>query len=172
MKKEDFNTDDLVEFLFEADPNYIEEIKNIEHRFNCNISFDIEKHHALQFTYYYEIDYGLKEMFFVEIESGINNGTQINNEAWDYNTKPESRTIKVLKDVVLDPYFYPKGSFIERKAQAVLTANKGKLFDFHRQNSYDNYVTGGNSKMKLDPLLSKLHLSWVYEEEEVGCNFV
>ena len=68
--------------------------------------------------------------------------------------------------------FYEKGSFIERKAQAILNANKTKLFEWHRKNNYDNYVTGGHSKMKLDPLLSQLHLENVYEEIEVDCNFI
>jgi hypothetical protein len=59
-----------------------------------------------------------------------------------------------------------------KKAQAVLDANKSKLFEFHRKNNYDNYVTGGNSKMKLDPLLNQLHLINVYEEQEVDCNIL
>ena len=63
-------------------------------------------------------------------------------------------------------------SFLERKAQAVLDANKSKLFEFHRQNSYDNYVTGGNSKMKMDDLLSQLELEYIYEEVEADINFV
>ncbi len=41
-----------------------------------------------------------------------------------------------------------------------------------RKNNYDNYVTGGNSKLKIDPLLSQLHLDYIYEEQEVDCNFI
>ncbi|MCT3835843.1 hypothetical protein HZQ49_18490, partial [Elizabethkingia anophelis] len=59
-----------------------------------------------------------------------------------------------------------------RKAQAVLNANKHKFFEFERQNNYDNYVTGGNSKMKADSIISQLHVEYVYEEVESDINFV
>ena len=83
-----------------------------------------------------------------------------------------SDAVEVLKDIKLDENFYEKGSFLERKAQVILNANKSKLFDFHRQNNYDNYVTGGNSKMKLDSLLEQLELEYIYDEREVDCHFV
>ncbi len=166
------NTEDLVNELCEIDPNYQKEIRILEDKYKCEVSVDIEKHNVLQYTYYYEVDFGLKENFFVEIESGINNGTQLNSEEWGFNTKPTSRIERVLKDVILNSEFYEKGSFIERKAQAILNANKTKLFEWHRKNNYDNYVTGGHSKMKLGPLLSQLHLENVYEEIEVDCNFI
>jgi hypothetical protein len=118
------------------------------------------------------VDFKCEENFFVEIESGINNGTQLNSEEWGVDTKETTKMIDVLKDFVLDMDFYEKGSFMAKKAQAVLNANKSKLFEYHRKNNYDNYVTGGNSKMELDPLLSQLHLENVYEETEVDCNFI
>ena len=169
----EINTEKLVEALFEICPTdkYCG-IEQIEKDFNCKISVDVEKVHTLQHTYYYEIDFGLKENFFVEIASGIDTGGEIISEEWDYNTKPTSKTAQVLKDIVLDMSFYEKGSFLAKKAQAVLNANKAKLFEWHRQNNYDNYVTGGHSKMKIDPLLSQLKVENVYEEIEVDCNFI
>lgn len=166
------NTNGFVEDLCSVDPIYQSDIKALEEKYNCEISCDIEKHNALQYTYFYEVDFKCKENFFVEIESGINNGTQINSEEWGVDTKEVTKTINILKDFVLDMDFYEKGSFMAKKAQAVLSANKNKLFEYYRQNNYDNYVTGGHSKLKIDPLLSQLHLQNVYEEKEVYCNFI
>jgi len=167
--------DDLIEelmFVIPKDPSYKDDIKKLEIRFNCKIKSSTEKHNVLQYTYFYEVDFNKKEMFYIEIESGIENGTQLNHAEWDFETKSDTKTIEVLKDIILDQDFYEKGSFYEKKAQAVLDFNKDKLFEFHRQNNYDNYVTGGNSKMKLDPLLSQLNLEYIYKYEEVDCYFI
>jgi hypothetical protein len=59
-----------------------------------------------------------------------------------------------------------------RKAQAVFNSNKQKFFDFHRQNNYDNYVTGGSSNLKMDGILSKLHVEYIYEEVKADVHFV
>ena len=165
-------TNNFVDELCEIDPSYKSELKVLEEKHNCLIICDIEKHNSLQYTYFYEVDFGLKDNLFVEIESGINNGTQLNHEEWAVDSKETTKTVELLKDIVLDMNFYEKGSFIAKKAQAVLDVNKNKLFEFHRKNNYDNYVTGGNSKLKLDPLLSKLHLNYIYEEQDVDCNFI
>ena len=167
-----FDTNNFVDELCEIDPNYKNEVKALEEKYKCSISCDIEKHNALQYTYFYEVDFGLDEEFFVEIESGINNGTQLNHEEWGVDSKSTTKTVEVLKDIVLDMDCYEQGSFMAKKAQVILDANKNKLFEFHRKNNYDNYVTGGNSKLKLDPLLSQLHLDYIYEEKEVDCNFI
>jgi hypothetical protein len=170
---ENLNIDKLIEDLCYVNPQYDKaDIERLEKEFNCEISCSTEKHNALQLTYFYEVDFGKEENFFIEIESGINNGTQVNNAEWGNNTFSKTKIIEVLKDFVLDMDFYEKGSFMAKKAQAVLDANKSKLFEFHRKNNYDNYVTGGNSKMKLDPLLSQLRLINVYEEQEVYCNIL
>lgn len=166
------DTNNFVDELCEIDPNYKSEVKVLEEKYNCSISCDIEKHNSLQYTYFYEVDFGLEDNFFVEIESGINNGTQLNHEEWGVDSKETTKIVEVLKDIVLDMDYYEHGSFMAKKAQAVLDANKNKLFEFHRKNNYDNFVTGGNSKLKLDPLLSQLHLDYVYEEKEVDCNFI
>ena len=144
----------------------IEEELSIEY-----IDVSVEKHNQLQFTYYFECDYGLDQNFFIEIENGINNGTQINSADWGSGTKPESRSVEVLKDVVLDHSQYPDLAN-RRKAQRLLNSNKQKFFDYHRQNNYDNYVTGGNSKLKIDERLKNLHVKFIYEEIEADVNFV
>jgi len=167
MKIEDFDTGYFVDELQEIDPCLNDDIEVLEKKYKCEISCSIEKHNVLQYTYYYEIDFGLEENLFIEIESGINNGTQINSEQWGYDTKTNTKVVSVLTDIVLDMDFYKEGYLTTRKAEAVLSANKNKLFEWHRQNSYDNYVTGGNSKMKTEPLLSQLHLNYIYEEKEV-----
>lgn len=144
----------------------------IEKKFSCSISMDTEKHNALQYTYYFNVDFNLDESLIIEIESGISNGTVINRSEWGEYKRDWTTTANVLKDIVLDNYYYEEGSLLKMKAEAVLKASKQKLFEFHRQNSYDNYVTGGNSKMKMDELLSQLHLDYIYEEREVDRNFI
>jgi len=115
---EKINTNDFVEELCEIDPNYQSEINTLEKKYKCEISCDIEKYNVLQFTYFYKVDFGCKEIFFIEIESGINNGTQLNSEEWGIDTKETTKTIEVLKDCVLNMNFYEKGSFLAKKAQA------------------------------------------------------
>lgn len=165
------NIDLLIEDL--CHHHHSDNIKPIEEKHNCKITLDVEKINSLQYTYYYEIDFGKEENFFLEIESGINNGTQVNNESWGFSTKSKTKIVEVLKDIVLDENYYKEMPILLRtKAQAVLSSNKQKLFDFHRQDAYDNYVTGGNSKMKLNPLLSQLRLNYIYEEKEVDKTFI
>jgi hypothetical protein len=145
----------------------------INQKFHCCVDESIEKHNRLQYTHYITVTSELMEgEMHIKIENGINNGTVINDVSFDGSFKPTSRTVEVLKDIILDSSFYEKGSFLQIKAQAVLDANKSKLFEFHRQNNYDNYVTGGNSKMKMDDLLSQLELEYIYEEVEADINFV
>ena len=169
---EEINTDDFVDELCEIDPNYKKEIKELEKKFNCLISCSIEKHNVLQYTYYYDVDFFKEEIFYVEIESGISNGTQLNSSEWGMSTKENTKVIDVLKDIELDSRFYEEGSLLKQKAQGILDTNKAKLFEYNRQNNYDNYVTGGHSKMKLNPLLERLELDYIYEQKEVGCNFL
>lgn len=164
--------DKFLDELCELDPDYTKDVIALEEKYNCEISCDTEKHNALQLTYFYEVDFGKEELFYVEIESGINNGTQLNSSEWGVSTKETTKTVDVLKDIKLDDNFYEGNLPLKRKAQAVLDANKQKLFEFHRQNNYDNYVTGGNSKMKLDPLLKQLKLEYICEQQEVDCHFI
>ena len=162
----------FIDDIMQINPKYEDEIIHLESKYSCKMESSIEKIHSLQETYYYEVGFGKGKNFFLEIESGIDNGTQLNHSEWGVDTKSMTKTQRVLKDIVLDDYFYEEGSFLKRKANAVLSANKHKLFEFHRKNDYDNYVTGGHSKMQLDPLLKKLHLDYIYEEIEVYRNFI
>ena len=165
-------TEALLGDLTHIDPFCPKEVDIIETKYNCSINYSVEKINTLQLTYYYEIDFNKDENLFVEIESGINNGTVLRSVGWGIDTKTNTQIVEVLTDIILDADFYEKGSFLERKSQAILTANKEKLFDFHRKNNYDNYVTGGNSKMKPDPLLNQLHLTYIFTEKEVDRNFI
>ena len=169
------DTADLVDRLCEIDPmsiKYSEDVQEIEKQYGCAISCDTEKHNALQYTHYYEVDFGEQGKFYVEIENGINNGTQVNNEDWDVDTKSDTKTVEVLKDIVLDENFYSKNPDLRRKAQALLDSRKAELFTEYRQNNYDNYVTGSNSKMKMDPIFAQLELDYIHEDIEVDRNFI
>jgi hypothetical protein len=160
----------ICEDLMGIDPNYESEVKAIEKKFNCAISVDIEKVNVLQETHYYEI-VDRDNTLHIEVESGINRGTHLISCEWGFSTKEDTKEVNVLTDIVLDDSMYIEGSLLKRKAQAVLSSNKEELFEFHRKDNYDNYVTGGNSKMKKDKLLSELHLEYIYKTETVYRNF-
>jgi len=166
------NIDNFLDELCELDPEYTKDLISLEEKYDCEISCYTEKHSALQLTYFYEVDFGKSELFYVEIENGINNGTQLNSSEWGSTTKRTTKIVDVLNDIKLDDNFYKECPSFKRKAQAILDTNKSKLFEFHQRNNYDNYVTCGNSKMKLDPILRKLSLDYIYEPKEVDINFV
>lgn len=168
----ELDTEIIIDELCNVHHEDKELIKSLEEKYQCKIHLEVEKINVLQHTYYYEIDFGKDENFFIEIESGVNNGTQVNHADWGVNTKSRTTTVDVLKDIVLDDEFYNQKPLLKLKAKAVLRSNKEKLFDFHRKNNYDNYVTGGHSKMELDPLLAELRLKYIYEELEVDRNFI
>ena len=172
---ENKNTELLLEMLSEwnhSDDKDNKQIRRIEEELGIEyINVSVEKHNQLQFTYYFECDYGLDQNFFIEIENGVKNGTQINSADWESSTKPESRTVEVLKDVILDNSEYPDLKE-RRKAQAILNSNKQKFFDYYGQKNYDNYFTGGNSKLKADDSIFKLHVKFIYEEINADVNFV
>lgn len=164
--------DSLIDELFEISPDEEKNINRIESKFHVKISGTSEKFSSLQYTYHYEITSNLiDQALFLEIESGINNGTMLLSYSFESSSAPSSRTVEVLKDVVLDERWYLT-SFHLRKAQAILNRDKHLIFEFHRKNNYDNYVTGGHSKLKASGLWTDLHLEYIYEEKEVGPNFV
>lgn len=148
--------DDLVENLCHVDIKGTENFSELNKEYNCTIRVSIEKHNVLQYTYYYEIDFGLEENYFIEIESGISNGTKINSQEWGVSTKPKSKEIEVLKDVIFNEekfliWFNSKYrttdnlDFVKRKAIAIFENNKSELLKLHREQSYDDYVTGGGT---------------------------
>lgn len=149
-------------------------LSKIESKFHCNIEMVKEKHNVLQYTLYYTITSKLiKGEFHLEIEDGINNGTQLNSYSFDSKIEPPTRYAKVLRDIVLDESMYRnKPKLLKAKSQAVLNRDKHLIFEHERQNNYDNYVTGGNSKMKAKGLWTELYLDYIYEEIEVDNNIV
>jgi hypothetical protein len=162
--------EDLIEEVFEEG---CYDLTKIEKKFHCNIYTSVEKHNALQFTLYHEITSDLiNGELNLEIESGINNGTQLNDYSFENSLEPQKRVIQVIKDIVLDEGEYEEGSFLKQKAQAILNRDKHLIFEYIRKNNYDGYVTGGNSKMKPKGLWTELRLDYIYEEVEVDPNFV
>lgn len=185
---ENLNIEKLIEDICFVDPKQATEIEKLEKDYECEISCEIEKHNVLQHTYFYDIDFGKEENFYIEIESGINNGTQLNSAEWGINTLSKTKTIEVLKDVIFndeafDRWYMGKDenkSFTKQKAELIFEREKHKLIELHRKQSYDNYVTGGGTN-KTDMYykderskLSELGVFWeyIYEDKEVDCNFV
>lgn len=170
--------DNLVEALTEYDhyhPGSL--IVNLEGEYNCTISVSVEKHNQLQYTHYFEVDFnelndGKEDNFSllnIEIESGINNGTQINSIEWNLPSKPSYREVEVLDSIEIDENYY-KTKKERQKAQAILDQYRDKIFKYNRENNYDNYVTGGNSQLKLD--MPDIRLSYHYKTIKVDPNFI
>lgn len=155
--------------------------KTIADKFHCDISFSNEKHNALQYTQYYTITSKLiKGELNLEIENGISNGTQLISYSFEYDLIPSSRTVEVLKDIVLDEEKYKGSKFSFKKAELIFPRYKSEILELYRKQDYDNYVTGGGTnvtnrhyKTELDSI-RELGLYWtcIYEEIEVDVNFV
>jgi len=152
----------------------------IEKKYHCEISFSKEKHNVLQYTYYFTITSLLVDAELdLEIESGISNGTRFNGYSFSYSLLPKSKTIEVLKDVVLDESKYYVGSGLSlHKARAVFPRYKEQILKIIKNRSYDNYATGGGTektnkmyKNELDKIRD-FGIFWecIYEDKEVDIN--
>lgn len=166
--------ENLIIELSECDEN----VNHIEKKYHCGICVSVEKHNQLQLTYYYEITSNLiNANLYLEIESGINNGTQFNSYSFSSSVMPKSRTIEVLKDIVLNKEAYIGSTYSVVKAQNYLNNVKSEIMQLFKNQNCDNYVTGGGTdnyyKNKLSEYKSKgLFFSCVYEEIEVDLHLV
>jgi hypothetical protein len=87
---------------------------------------------------------------------------------------PTSKTIEVLKDIVLDESFY-KTDILKEKANSLLRAHKSNILKLYSERGYDDYVTGGGTTVtdrhyqnSFDKYREMgLHWECVYEEIEV-----
>lgn len=145
--------DELVAALSEIDPRSNIEVKQFEALYECELSCTTEKINSLQFTYYYEVYFKDDSTLFVEIESGINNGTVVNHADWEYGTFTPTKTIETLTDVVFDEAAFNnwhavnggnKG-FLKKQAILLFQREKEAIMRAYTSQSYDNYVTGGGA---------------------------
>lgn len=190
------NVEEILEELVQynhSDDKDRKYLRQIEDKFKIEyIDLSVEKHNQLQYTYYFEIDFGENlPILSVEIENGINNGTRINHVDWGSSTLPESRTVEVLKDVIFceesfNRWCDDKNISEDRKpklkqvAVSLFERNKSELIQTNKNQSYDNYVTGGGTivtnkhyKDFYSNLKDKsVFWQFVYEDREVDVNFV
>lgn len=129
----------------------------IQEKYGCDISISSEKINSLQYNHFYEISFnGIDDIFYVEIENGINNGTRINHAEWEYSSKPKSRTVEVIKEIIFDNdsfvEWYNKNykdnsklGFNRQKAKTLFEKHKNDIRCLYSNLNYDNYVTGGCS---------------------------
>jgi hypothetical protein len=120
---------------------------DIETEYHCEISHSSEKHNQLQYTEYYTITSPLidAELSF-EVENGINNGTEMVKYSFSGSLLPTSRTIEVLKDVILNEEKYINSKFSVEKARAMFPEYKKRIKTLYSKQGYDDYVTGGGRK--------------------------
>lgn len=176
--KESNYLDNLIQEIYEAD---CYDLSKVEKKFHCSIDRSIDKIHQLQSIFYYTITSPwINGELNLEVESGINNGTQMNSYSFEGDVKPDTKTVEVLKDVVLDVERYKSFEAKERgftieKGQRLLNEHKSSLLKLHKNQSYDNYVTGGGTNVtdkhyaneagKLRDL--GLYWEYIYEEIEI-----
>lgn len=147
---------------------------NINMFFHCYVDESIEKHHELQYTHYFTITSDLigGEMN-IEMENGINNGTVINSISYSGSLKPSSKTIEVIKDVILDEERVVKEGFSLEKARLLFPSYKNKILKLNKESDYDSYVTGGGTNKINNHYNNKfneirdLGIFWTYEYEEI-----
>lgn len=142
-----------------------------------------EKIHQLQENVFVTITSKDEEVeLSLEFENGINNGTQLNEYVFGDTLKPSARTAEVFKDIELDKERVlrnnPKANL--EKAQMMLNNYRAEIIKMHKNQSYDDYVTGGGTN-KTDKYyrdfrdgLNNRGLFWqnIYEEVEVDINWV
>lgn len=156
-------------------------LKKLEKLYHCDIYESCEKHNQLQHTYYYEISSQLiKGELHLEVESGISNGTQLIDYSFHSTLLPESRTIEIIKDVILDEERVLANGFSVIKARAVFPRYKDRILELNKKQSYDDYVTGGGTnitnnhyKNEFDEI-RRIGIFWkyIYEEIEVDVNLI
>lgn len=142
-----------------------------------------EKIHQLQQNVFVTITSKNEEVeLSLEFENGINNGTQLNEYVFGDTLKPSSRTVEVFKDIELDKervLRYNPNANLE-KAQMMLNNYRSEIIKMNRNQSYDDYVTGGGTN-KTDKYykdfkdgLNNRGLFWqnIYEEVEADINWV
>ncbi len=163
-------------------PREAKELVALERLFHCEINVNVEKHNELQYTYYYTITSELVEgELHLEIESGINNGTLILEASVSSSLKPKFRAVEVFKDIELDKERILRHTPNENleKAQMMSDNHRAEIIKMHRNQSYDDYVTGGGTN-KTDKYykdfrdgLNNKGLYWqnIYEEVEADVNW-
>lgn len=109
---------------------------------------DIEKIHSLQFTYYLHLSKPTNsddEEVNLVFENGINAGTVLSKYCLEGGGL--GKDIKLHEELVdIKPDWSridPKIS--KRVVYDYLKANKAKILEMYRRQSYDNYVTGGGT---------------------------
>ena len=144
-------------------------------------SSSIEKHDALNFTYYISLSKDDEED---GIELSFYTGIDVGCELVDMSFSGESAQYKpnmasVLDDLEIDWDKYPDIKD-QRKVWAVFSGHKAKILDIYNKQNYDNYVTGGGTsvtdrayKAQLDKYRDMgLHWKFVYRDIEADRNMV
>lgn len=157
-----------------------------------NLSFDVEKHHSLQFSYYMAISKRVDGSDDIEInvsyENGIDNGTQIIDYCLEGGsvcslTKEVQVMIGIEPDWTKYEVMLSKAQFPEALKRLIILKIKSEeknIMEMQGKQNYDNYVTGGGTcktddfyKAKADKLKEQ-KIFWlpVYETIEADRNFV
>jgi hypothetical protein len=188
ITKEELPIEEISYKLSEITDKEEKAIKDLELEYKCLITCTTEKHNSLQYTYFWEIDFGLDENLFIEIESGINNGTQINDCNW-YRSSPYdiTKNIEVLDTIKFSEELFDawyagskeNKNFVLEKAKIIFNNNKEEILSLYKNKNYDEYVTGGGTyiinnyyKDKFAKLKNKgVFWECVYKEITVQRNF-
>jgi len=178
-KKSQYFENLIEEILMNGDDD--DNLYKISNKYHCSIGVQREKHNQLQYTFYYDITSDLYDIEInLEVEDGINNGTQLNGYSFENTLEPSSRTVEILDDIELDEDFYLNSHLSVEKARLIFPRYKEKIKKLISNKNYDDYVTGGGTsktdeyyKSELDEIRDfGIHWICIYKKIEVDLNLV
>jgi hypothetical protein len=150
---------------------------------NYFVESSVEVIGTLQSNVYVSILVGTKLIASLLYESGINNGTQLNEYGIGCEIdKPQSRIIEVFDDISIDYEAMKanaklKGFRMSKVKADILFQNyKSKIIKAIKDENYDKYVTGGGTTKTLlyyKGIYDRYHakgLYWVREYKEQECD--
>lgn len=111
-----------------------------------DFDISIEKIHALQKNIHVSATNIDDESicFYIEIESGADNGTRYNGYTLGNTDQPKTKEIEVFDCVEFNANF-SDSPIRNKQAKSLFNANKDAIEDIIKKRTYDNYVTGGGT---------------------------
>lgn len=140
----------LFDDLIEIDPIY-ESLDNIESKYECFVTFDVEKMNSLQLSYYYEFEF-IDKILHVEVESGINRGTVIVDHSWE----SISEEMINKSDFVIDIEAEKEPWDNKNLPDGDINQEKDHIIKFIKRGNYNNH-----------PIYKSVYLDINYESKNI-----
>ncbi len=146
--REKYGDDELEEVEVLIEEAFDSHKSDYFHGSKWSLSSDVEKHHALQLTYYMHLSKetdGDDEKVSLEFESGISDGTQLRHYCLEGSSNMhDPNIVSVLDDLELD-WDKVESKLTRETVTNIFNAIKPEIMDIYGKQNYDNYVTGGGT---------------------------